>query len=61
MIERVVVDRRSGEDRREKLDIAYFERGCINRRDNPERRLDSERRRDWTRITAWSSVLDSQN
>ena len=50
------VDRRSGEDRRQVYDSDYFENGGVERRSGKERRLNSERRRDCTRISQWSSV-----
>jgi hypothetical protein len=50
------IDRRSGEDRRQVYDSDYFENGGVERRDVKERRQNSERRRDFTRISKWSSI-----
>jgi len=52
-----VTDRRSGEDRRREHNLDYFSNGGVERRSWQERRSQVERRRDWLRVTKWSSVL----
>ena len=54
---RTDIDRRSGQERRRVYDIDYFSNGGINRRSGKERRSPVERRRDWVRVSEWSSVF----
>ena len=50
------VDRRSGEDRRNVYDADYFQNGGLEGRSGKERRQHYERRKDYIRISEWSSV-----
>ncbi|MFW2366675.1 MAG: hypothetical protein ACN4GW_09670 [Desulforhopalus sp.] len=50
------LDRRTGDDRREKHSLNYFEDGGRERRTHTERRGDRERRLGYTRISPWTSV-----
>jgi hypothetical protein len=51
------LDRRSGNDRRQRYSLDYFEKGGKERRKKKkERRNPSERRDKWVRVTDWSSV-----
>ncbi len=55
-IKRTFLERRSGKDRRMKLNPArFFFRGS-EKRGLKERRLHPERRYGWIRISKWSSV-----
>ena len=53
---RFVMDRRCGDDRRKSYRLGYFINGGVERRSGKERRLMGERRIDWVRATEWSSV-----
>jgi hypothetical protein len=53
---RLAMDRRSGDDRRQSYRLGYFMNGGIERRSGKERRLMGERRIGWVRATEWSSV-----
>jgi hypothetical protein len=56
------VDRRSGEDRRQVYYADYFSNGGLERRSGRERRLQNERRKNFIRISEWSSIcLDITN
>jgi hypothetical protein len=50
------VDRRSGEDRRQVYDADYFQNDGLERRSVKERRQRYERRKDYTRVSEWSSI-----
>ena len=50
------VDRRSGEDRRQVYDADYFQNGGLERRNGKERRQRYERRKNFIRVSEWSSV-----
>ena len=50
------VDRRSGEDRRLVYDADYFQNGGLERRSGNEQRNHYERRKDFTRVSEWSSI-----
>lgn len=50
------LDRRSGDDRREKHSLNYFDDGGPERRTHIERRDIGERRAGYTRIGPWTSV-----
>jgi hypothetical protein len=50
------LDRRSGDDRREKHSLNYFDDGGLERRTHRERRESEERRAGYTRIGPWTSV-----
>ena len=50
------VDRRSGADRREVYSLDYFSAGNPDRRNDLERRSESERRNNCIRVSEWSSV-----
>jgi hypothetical protein len=52
---RLPFDRRSGEDRRKIFNRGYFRLGGDERRSRRERRSLHERRKDWIRVTEWSS------
>ena len=53
---RFCLDRRSGEDRRKAHSLEYFLKGGIERRSRNERRHQDEKRKDWVRISKWSSL-----
>jgi hypothetical protein len=53
---RLAMDRRSGDDRRKTYRLGYFINGGVERRSGNERRLSGERRIGWVRATEWSSV-----
>ncbi len=55
-LDRIAMDRRSGDDRRKSYRLGYFINGGVERRSGNERRLLGERRVDWVRATEWSSV-----
>jgi len=48
-------DRRAGDDRRQVHDLSYFESND-DRRDDIERRVNIERRKECFRISTWSSM-----
>lgn len=50
------LDRRSGDDRRERHSLNYFDDGGTERRTHRERRGRRERRGGYTRIGPWTSV-----
>ena len=50
------VDRRSGEDRRQIYDADYFQNDGLERRGLKKRRQYCERRKDYKRVSEWSSV-----
>ncbi len=50
------LDRRSGEDRRQVYDADYFQYGGKERRSGKERRQQYERRKNFIRVSEWSSV-----
>ena len=50
------IDRRSGEDRRQVYDTAYWESEGIERRSAKDRRKEKERRDGCVKISKWSSV-----
>jgi hypothetical protein len=50
------LDRRSGEDRRQVYDADYFQNNGLERRSGKERRQPHERRKDYIRVSEWSSV-----
>ena len=50
------VDRRSGEDRRTKYDLDYFQEDGTERRNSKERRRKGERRDHCVPVSDWSSV-----
>ena len=50
------VDRRSGEDRRQVYDTAYWESGGIEKRSAKDRRQPKERRDSCVKVSKWSSV-----
>jgi predicted Zn finger-like uncharacterized protein len=51
-----LLDRRSGDDRREAYELGYFAHGGIEKRKGIERRQEDERRDHHVRISQWSSV-----
>ena len=51
-----IIDRRSGEDRRETLNLDYFLKGGGERRGLKKRRSLLERRKRWVRVNEWASV-----
>ncbi len=51
-----LLDRRSGEDRREAYDLDYIDQGSSERREPDERRKSGERRERYVRVSNWSSV-----
>jgi hypothetical protein len=55
-LNRLAMDRRSGDDRRKTYRLGYFINGGVERRCGNERRLSGERRIGWVRATEWSSV-----
>jgi len=54
---RALLDRRSGEDRRNTYSLDYFLSGGVERRKGVERRSPKERRSDWKRVGKWYSVF----
>jgi hypothetical protein len=50
------LDRRSGEDRRQVYDADYFQNGGKERRSGIERRQQNERRKNFIRVSEWSSI-----
>ena len=50
------VDRRSGEDRRQVYDADYFQNGGLEKRSGKDRRQRYERRKNFIRVSEWSSV-----
>ena len=55
--QRAFVDRRSGDDRRQRYSLDYFSNGGDERRHSRgDRRRAGERRKGWVRVTPWSSV-----
>ena len=59
--QRAFVDRRSGDDRRERYSLDYFSDGGVERRHSRgDRRQAGERRNGWMRVTPWSSVLTKE-
>ncbi len=50
------VDRRSGEDRRQVYDSAYWESEGIERRGLKDRRQPEERRGNCIKVSKWSSI-----
>jgi hypothetical protein len=55
------LDRRSGEDRRNVYSLDYFLKNNPDRRISSERRSPHERRGDCIRINKWSSVCPDKN
>ena len=53
---RRLVDRRSGQDRRQLYSIDYFSSGGPERRISGERRGIHERRAGWIRVGEWTSI-----
>ena len=56
-VKRVLVDRRSGEDKRKRYSLDYFTDGGEERRKGKERRQTEERRSGWARVYKWCSVF----
>ncbi len=50
------LDRRGGEDRRERYSLYYFDSGGIERRVAKERRINFERRKGYARVSTWASA-----
>ena len=50
------LDRREGEDRRQRYSLYYFDSGGSERRVGRERRLNFERRKGYARVSTWASV-----
>jgi hypothetical protein len=50
------IDRRSGEDRRQVYNADYFQDGGLERRSGKERRQQKERRKNFIRVSEWSSI-----
>ena len=50
------LDRRRGDDRREKYSLYYFSEGGVERRNSRERRINFERRKGYTRVSTWASA-----
>ena len=55
-VKRSSIDRRSGDDKRKAYNLDYFFKGGEERRRMRERRIIGERRRNWVRVSRWSSV-----
>ena len=56
---RTFFDRRSGQDRRSTYNIDYFLEGGAERRNSSageRRREEKDRRKDWIKISRWSSL-----
>ena len=56
-VKRVLIDRRSGEDKRKRYSLDYFTDGGQERRKGKERRQSAERRSSWARVYKWCSVF----
>jgi hypothetical protein len=56
-LKRSLVDRRSGEDKRNRYSLDYFTDGGKERRKGKERRQSEERRSGWARVYKWCSVF----
>jgi hypothetical protein len=56
-VKRSTVDRRSGEDKRNRYNLDYFTDGGEERRKGKERRQSEERRSGWARVYKWCSVF----
>ena len=56
-VKRSLVDRRSGDDERNRYSIDYFTDGGKERRKGKERRQSEERRSGWARVYKWCSVF----
>ena len=56
-VKRSLVDRRSGEDKRDRYNLDYFTDGGEERRKGKERRQAEERRSGWARVYKWCSVF----
>ena len=56
-VNRSLVDRRSGEDKRKLYSLDYFTDGGQERRRGRERRQTGERRNAWARVYKWCSVF----
>jgi hypothetical protein len=56
-VKRSTVDRRSGEDKRDRYNLDYFTDGGEERRKGKERRQAEERRSGWARVYKWCSVF----
>ena len=54
------LDRRSGEDKRDRYNLDYFMDGGQERRKGKERRQSEERRSSWVRVYRWCSVFLGQ-
>lgn len=54
---RSLIDRRSGEDKRNRYNLDYFTDGGQERRKGRERRQSKERRSGWARVYKWCSVF----
>ena len=54
---RAPLDRRSGEDKRNRYSLDYFTDGGEERRKGRERRQSVERRSGWVRVYNWCSVF----
>ena len=50
------LDRREGEDRRQRYSLYYFDNGGSERRVGKERRLNFERRKGYARVSTWASA-----
>ena len=60
--QRAYVDRRSGDDRRQRYSLDYFSKGGVERRlSRRDRRSGGERRKGWLRVTSWSSVQTKED
>ena len=56
-VKRSAIDRRSGEDKRNRYNLDYFTDGGAERRKGKERRQSGERRSGWARVYKWCSVF----
>jgi len=55
-IDRAFLERRSGKERRRKMQIQRFFFKGLERRSENDRRENEERRRGWIRVSKWSSA-----
>jgi hypothetical protein len=53
---RLPFDRRTGVDRRKRFDPSRLLNGAVERRSGKDRRCRAERRREWHRVSEWSSA-----
>ncbi|MFZ0614819.1 MAG: hypothetical protein WAM73_21415 [Desulfobacterales bacterium] len=56
VVNRAFLERRSGKDRRRRIQIQRFFFKGLERRSTDDRRANAERRNGWIRVSKWSSA-----